>query len=76
MPSGGAGRHWKPTGSAGKDSPRCACGDGRTARRSLAGVPLCRQHVGGCLQALGSDLSRDAVLQWVEARRATVVAAE
>lgn len=74
MPSGGAGRHWKPTRSAGNDTPLCACGDGLTARRSLAGTPLCRRHVRLCLETVGPHPEPQAVAGWVEIHRAPTLA--
>ncbi len=65
MPSGGAGRHWHPTPSAGKDAARCAVGEGRTAIRSVGGVPLCRQHAGACKAALGEPRTGEQVRAWV-----------
>ena len=70
MPSGGAGRHWHPTPSAGKDAARCAVGEGRTAIRSVGGVPLCRQHAGACKAALGESRTGDQVRAWVAQQQA------
>ncbi|HEY8745488.1 MAG TPA: hypothetical protein VIU62_20550 [Chloroflexota bacterium] len=74
MPSGGAGRHWHPTSSGGKDAARCACGEGRTAIRNVGGVPLCRQHAGACKAALGESLTGEQVRAWV-AQQTTVAVA-
>lgn len=69
MPKGGAGRHYRPTPAPGKDAPRCALGDGKTAIRSVAGVPLCRQHAGAAKQAAGSSPTLEGVRAWVQARQ-------
>jgi hypothetical protein len=68
MPKGGAGRGWRPTRSRGKDAPRCACGDGLTAIRAIATVPLCRRHAGACHTALGEHPATADVRGWVEAQ--------
>jgi len=69
MPKG-TGRHWRQTPSGGKDAARCAVGEGRTAIRTVATVPLCRQHAGACRGALGKEATSDQVRQWVSAQQA------
>ena len=75
MPSGGAGRHWRPTASGGKDAARCACGEGRTAIRTVGGVPLCRQHAGACKATLGEGLTGEQVRAWVSQQQVTTAVA-
>lgn len=69
MPKGGAGRHYRPTPAPGKDAPRCAVGDGKTAIRSVAGVPLCRQHAGAAKQAAGAAPTLAGVRAWAQAQQ-------
>ena len=76
MPKGGTGRHWRQTPAPGKDAPRCACGDGKTAIRSVAGVPLCRPHAGAAKQAVGDSPTTERVRAWVQEHQAQPAAAE
>ena len=76
MPKGGTGRHWRQTPSGGKDAARCAVGEGRTAIRSIATVPLCRQHAGACRNALGPSPSAAQVRAWVEQQQRAPAAEE
>ena len=72
MPKGGTGRHWRQTPAPGKDAPRCALEDGRTATQAVATVPLCRRHAGAAKSALGAEATSAAVREWVEQQRRAV----